>query len=156
VFDRAGVKVTAFAVDHGPVAPAYGYRVDYAGHSVVISGDTRPSDALVRAAARTDVLVHEVISPEVERRMSRIPDPEQTARVIAHHTTPEEAGRIFARVEPRLAVYSHIVPSPAKPEDLLPPTRKTYQGRVVVGFDLMLITIGEEVTVGRREVLPDR
>jgi len=156
VLERDGVKATAFLVDHGPVAPAYGYRIDYAGHSVVISGDTRPVDSLVEAASGTDVLIHEVLSPEAERRLSKIPDPERTARVIAHHATPEGAGGVFARVRPRLAVYTHIVPSPAGPADIVPATRKIYRGRLVVGYDLMLVTIGRDVTVGRRETLPDR
>ncbi len=156
VFDREGVRVTAFAVDHGPVAPAYGYRVDYGGHALAISGDTRPAESLVEAARGVDVLVHEVVSPEVERRLSRIPNPAQTARVIAHHTTPEEAGRVFARVQPRLAVFTHIVPSPARPEDLIPAARRAYRGRLVVGDDLMRVTIGDEITVGRCTPLPDR
>ena len=60
VFDEQGVKVTAFLVDHGPVTPAFGYRVDYRGHSVVLSGDTRVSENLIRFAQGVDVLVHEV------------------------------------------------------------------------------------------------
>ena len=47
VHEANGVKVSAFFVDHGPVKPAFGYRVDYQGHSVVISGDTKPSESLV-------------------------------------------------------------------------------------------------------------
>ncbi len=50
VFDEQGVKVTAFLVDHGPVAPAFGYRVDYGGHSVALSGDTRVSGNLIQFA----------------------------------------------------------------------------------------------------------
>jgi ribonuclease Z len=156
VIEHGDVKVTAFPVDHGPVAPAYGYRVDYAGHSVVVSGDTRASDSLVRAAHGTDVLIHEVLSPEVERHLSKVADPEKTARIIAHHVTPEEAGSVFTRVGPKLAVYSHIVPSPTKPEDLIPPTRKTYRGRLTVGYDLMLVTIGADVTISRRPTIPER
>ncbi len=156
VFERDGVKVTAFLVDHGPVAPAYGYRVDFNGHSVVLSGDTRASDSLVRVAQGTDVLIHEVLSPEVERRLSRVADPGKTERIIAHHTTPQEAGKVFARVRPKLAVYSHIVPSPARSGDLIPATRKTYAGRLAVGYDLMLLTIGAEVTISRRPTIPKR
>jgi ribonuclease Z len=63
----SGVKVTAFAVDHGPVKPAYGYRIDYAGKSVVLSGDTRYSENLVSHAKGCDVLVHEVERPVDER-----------------------------------------------------------------------------------------
>src|SRR5690349_16040112 len=60
VYEASGVKVTAFLVDHGPVKPALGYRVDYGGHSVVFSGDTKPTDNLVQFARGADVLVHEV------------------------------------------------------------------------------------------------
>ena len=60
VFDRNGVRVTAFLVDHGVIRPALGYRVDFAGRSVVVSGDTRPSPTLIRVARGTDLLIHEV------------------------------------------------------------------------------------------------
>ena len=145
-WEEAGVRVTAFAVEHGPVEPSLGYRVDFAGRSVVLSGDTRPSENLVRHARGADVLIHEVIAPEVERRRASSNfTPEQVARIIAHHTTAEQAGEIFARVRPRLAVYSHIVPTPACAEDLIAPTRKTYSGPLVAGEDLMTITIGDTV-----------
>jgi ribonuclease Z len=150
VLDRNGVRVMAFAVDHAPVAPAYGYRIEYAGRSVVFSGDTRYSPALIAAARGADVLVHEVLSPDVERARTQVKDPAAVERIIAHHTTPEEAGRIFTAVAPRLAVYSHIVPSPATADDLMAPTRKTWSGPLEVGEDLMRISIGERVTVDRR------
>jgi ribonuclease Z len=67
VYQSGGVKVTAFTVDHGPVKPALGYRVDFAGHSVVLSGDTRFSENLIRFSQGTDVLIHEVIDPEAFR-----------------------------------------------------------------------------------------
>jgi len=60
VHQANGVKVTAFLVDHGPVKPAFGYRIDYQGHSVVLSGDTKPSDNLVKFSKGVDVLIHEV------------------------------------------------------------------------------------------------
>lgn len=143
------LAITAFAVDHGPVAPAYGYRIDFAGRSVVFSGDTRYSERLIAAAKGADVLVHEVLAPEVERRLSQVKDPAVTERIIAHHTTPEDAGRVFAAVSPRLAVYSHIVPSPTTAADLIPATRRSYKGRLEVGADLMTITIGKTIEVGR-------
>lgn len=155
VFERNGVRVVAFVADHGPVTPAYGYRVEYRGRTVVFSGDTRYSEAVIAAARGADVLVHEVISPDVERRRSRMGDAAATERVIAHHTTPEEAGRVFAAVHPRLAVYSHIVPSPAQARDLIAPTRRTYAGRVAVGYDLMQIAVGRNVVVSRRAPVPE-
>jgi ribonuclease Z len=150
VFEVAGVKVTAFAVDHGPVKPAYGYRVDYAGKSVVFSGDTRYSENLIAHAKGCDVLVHEVVAPDVERRLSRMRDPAVTQRIIDHHTTPEEAGRVFTAVKPGLAVYSHIVPSAATAKDLEGPTRKTYSGPLLVGEDLTVIDVGETVVAKGR------
>src|SRR4029453_2170044 len=91
----------AFEVDHSPIKPAFGYRIDYGGRSVVLSGDTRFSENLIRFAQGVDVLVHEVIAAELQR--SRASDPERAERVIAHHTTPEQAGEVFTRVKPKLA-----------------------------------------------------
>jgi ribonuclease Z len=145
VYDRNGVKVTAFLVDHGEIKPAYGYRVDYAGHSVTMSGDTRPSDNLVKFAQGTDVLIHEVIDVEDYQNSGSLDTSEQTKKIIGHHTTAEQAGLIFSRVKPKLAVYSHIVP-PDVP-NVIPHTRKTYSGPLVLGEDLMTIGIGDKVEV---------
>ena len=145
VYENAGVKVTAFLVDHGPVQPALGYRVDYNGHSVVLSGDTRYSENLIRAAKGTDVLVHEVIDTEAYAHLSNSYTAEERAHVIAHHTTAEQAGTLFTKVAPKLAVYSHIVP-PDVPT-LVEQTRKTYSGPLEVGEDLMTIEIGDRITV---------
>ena len=147
VYENNGVKVTAFLVDHGPVKPALGFRVDYQGHAVVLSGDTRPSDNLIKFSRGTDVLVHEVFDPEAYREVGNSLTPEQRKRVREHHSTPEEAGTVFTKVAPKLAVYSHIVP-PDVP-DVIPHTRKTYSGPLEVGEDLMTIEIGEQVRVQR-------
>ncbi len=150
VFEKGRLRVTAFLVDHGPVRPALGYRIDFGTRSVVLSGDTRPSPNLVKAARGADVLIHEVIDPDVERKgAAGNLTAEQVRRIIAHHTTPEEAGKIFTAIRPRLAVYSHIVPSTAAVSDLVPLTRKTYSGPLEVGEDGMEIEIGEKVRVER-------
>jgi ribonuclease Z len=147
VFERDGVKVTAFEVDRFPVKPAFGYRIDHAGHSVLLSGDTRVSENLIRHAQGLDVLVHEVASPESLQRAGR--PPERVKGILAHHTTPEQAGEVFSRVKPRLAVYSHIVPPTATEQDLIPPTRKAYSGPLELGEDLMVIEVGDKVEVRR-------
>jgi ribonuclease Z len=138
VFEEQGVKVTAFLVDHGPVKPAFGYRVDFGGHSVVLSGDTRVSENLVQFAKGVDVLVHEVVDPQVVRARSPNAD-----AIIAHHTTPEQAGLVFARVKPRLAVYSHA----ANTENIMMQTRKTYAGPLQGAEDMLTIEIGEKIDV---------
>jgi ribonuclease Z len=131
VLDAQGVKVTAFLVDHGLLAPAFGYRVDYRGHSVALSGDTRVSENLIRFAQGVDVLVHEVADAQT--------NPEAARR----HTTPEQAGELFTRVKPRLAVYSHA----PNTESVITQTRKTYSGPLQGAEDLLTIEIGERIEV---------
>lgn len=148
VYERNGVKVTVFNVDHGPVKPAFGYRVDYGGHSVVLSGDTRVSENLIRNAKDTDLLIHEVMDVETFRKIR----PELTERQIQavkdHHTSPEDAGTVFARVKPKLAVYSHIAGG-GKAEDVIAATRKTYSGPLEFGTDLMSFDVGDKIEVHR-------
>lgn len=143
VFDENGLKVTAFLVDHGLVQPAFGYRIDYRGHSVVLSGDTRVSENLVRHAQGVDVLIHEAIDPELLRTRPDRPSAATVEAIIAHHTTPEQAGTIFTRVAPRLAVYSHA-PNTAR---VLAQTRTAYTGALEGAEDLLTIRIGAEITV---------
>ena len=75
VYQNGDVKVTAFTVDHAPVKPAFGYRVDYAGHSVVLSGDTRYSENLIQFSQGTDLLIHEVLDPEAYLRQRPVLQP---------------------------------------------------------------------------------
>jgi len=147
VYEQRGVKVTAFLVDHGLVKPAFGYRIDYAGHSVVLSGDTRVSENLIQHAKGADVIVHEVFAPDTLKRMG-VP-PERAKGIVAYHTTPEQAGQVFAQTKPKLAVYSHICGPNATDDELLSPTRKTYAGPLELGEDLMVIEVGEKIKVRR-------
>jgi ribonuclease Z len=147
VYEKNGVKISAFEVDHAPVKPAFGYRIDYAGRSVVLSGDTRFSENLIRHAEGVDLLVHEVAAPETFQRAGV--SSELAMTIVAHHTTAERAGELFSRVKPKLAVYSHIVRPSATEQDLIPPTRRTYAGPLELGEDLMVIEIGDKITVRR-------
>ena len=146
VFEEDGVTVTAFLVDHRPIEPAFGYRVDYGGRSVAMSGDTRFSENLIKFARGVDVLVHEAIDPqEVRARLSKMAaTQEEIDNIVAHHITAEEAGVVFSRVKPRLAVYAHISDA-----DLITPARRSYSGPLEAGEDLMTIEIGETVAVRR-------
>lgn len=143
VSDHGGIKISAFEVDHGgEELPAYGYRIDYQGRSAVLSGDTTFNENLIHHAQGADLLVHEVTASAG----SAAEDPNQLKRIGANHTTPDQAGEVFARLRPKLAVYNHLLLfGSAQPEDLLPATRKKYHGPLVVGEDLLQMDIGTEV-----------
>lgn len=148
-FEEGGVKVTAFEVDHRPIVPSYGYRIDYEGRSAVLSGDTRFSENLIRHAEGADLLIHNVGAARPEDlRVS-----ERYRRIMALHLPPEEAGQVFARVKPKLAVYTHMVLFKVGKEEIIERTRKTYAGALEIGEDLMVFDIGPTVRVTRP---PDR
>ena len=137
------MKVTAFEVDHRPIKPAFGYRIEHEGRVVVLSGDTRKSENLVKFSTGADVIMHEV--GEASEQLMR--ESETVRRVVAHHTSPEEAAEIFNRLKPRLAVYSHFAIFGIDEKGLLERTRKTYSGRIESGVDLMQIDVGDEIKV---------
>lgn len=160
VFDEDGLRITAFHVAHMPIDPStmtvgdldgdtFGFRVDYKGRSVVFSGDgqTLPDSNLVKAAMGVDVVIHEV----------QVPSPgdsneaERANVSLNVHTTPEQAGKVFNLTKPRMAVYSHIIPPQTTGEELSAMTRPYYSGPLVSAFDLMTMTIGEEIEIGKRE-----
>jgi ribonuclease Z len=155
VYESNGVKVTAFLVDHAPIEPAFGFRVDYRGRSVALSGDTKPSENLVTAAQGVDLLIHEVGSWKQDPNLTgspdeRFPGSAQTRREVQtirnHHTDGAEAGRIFDRVKPKPAVFSHYNVDPVATLRLV---RQSYAGPVEFGEDLMTIDIGDTITVRR-------
>jgi ribonuclease Z len=149
VYAKNGVTITAFLVDHEPVKPAYGYRLNYAGRSVCLSGDTRPSANLVAACRGVDVLIHEAIDEDVTRKLAA-DNPRLFEAIVGHHTTPEQAADIFRSVGPRLAVFSHVPPISA----ILERTRRSYSGRLEYGEDLMVIDVGADVVVRRASPNP--
>lgn len=143
VYEQNGIKVISFLVDHYPVVPAFGYRVEFGGHSVVLSGDTRYSENLIKNAKGADLLIHEVAIAS-----DTVTKSDPSYHILAHHTTPEQAGKVFAAVKPKLAVYSHIVRIYGYPTDeILPRTNEKYPGRVMLGEDLMSFTVGDTVTM---------
>jgi ribonuclease Z len=153
VYDKDGVKVIAFTVDHGAaIKPAVGYRIEYKGHAVVISGDTRYDQNVIKYGIGVDLLIHEVciVRPEL------LSNP-YIQRVVDHHTSPREAGQVFSLAKPKLAVYSHLVflssdkVPRATVDDIVAGTRETYDGPLQVGEDLMSFEIGDTVIVSQRK-----
>lgn len=152
VYEAGGLRVIAFTVDHGDaIKPAYGYRIEYDGRIAVVSGDTRSNENVLRYGTGADLLVHEVaMAPQELMRAAAI------RRIINHHTSPQEAGRIFAQAKPKMAAFTHlvmlaseIVPPPTV-DELIAATRETYSGPLSIGEDLMSFEIGETVTVRRQ------
>ena len=126
------------------------YRINYRGRAVVLSGDTRFSQNVVKFATGADLLIHEVGMARPEVVLSEL-----AKRILSVHTSPQEAGRVFSSAKPRLAVYTHIgavggagqtAPQPA---DFIAATRETYSGPLEFGEDLMTINIGDTVGVER-------
>jgi ribonuclease Z len=146
VYERDGLRVTAIQVEHRAIAPAYGYRIDYSGRSVVLSGDTSLSRNLIEAAAGTQLFVHEI--DEVSEAILK--DNPVLTRVKTFHVDASEAGSVFQRVRPKLAVYSHIILLGVSIDDVVKRTRATYGGPLVVGEDLMRFVVGQDVAVYRR------
>jgi ribonuclease Z len=143
VYERGGVRVTAFEVDHGDeIKPAFGYRIDYKGRSALLSGDTRFSENLIRNGMGVDLLVHAIAGAKPELLQDPV-----IRLILDHHTLPPQAATVFNRTKPKLAVYTHIVQqrtatvSPPTVEEIVAETRKTYSGPLQVGHDLMSFDI---------------
>ncbi|HLY38386.1 MAG TPA: MBL fold metallo-hydrolase [Candidatus Binatia bacterium] len=122
VIDEDGLVVTAFAVAHDPVKPAFGYRFDWGGRSVVISGDTRPTENLVMHARGADVLVHEAQSNELVHVMeeaARATGETRVAKILSdipsYHTTPPDAAREAVEAGVKLLLLTHFTPPPDNP-----------------------------------------
>lgn len=136
VYDSGGVRVRAVQVPHNTGRPAYAYRIDTPDRSIVISGDTGPSDVLVSFAKDVDVLVHEVVN--VDEFSGKMPGgaDAQTYMGTAHTPAPK-LGQIAARAHPAILVLTHIVPTGTDAKKTIAAVRSGgFQGRVVFGHDL--------------------
>jgi ribonuclease BN (tRNA processing enzyme) len=137
VFDSGGVKVTAIRVPHGEWEFAFAYRVDAPGRSIVISGDTKPSVALERAASGVDILVHEVY-PESRIATENRPGGDLWPRYLREvHTSDVELGKLAASARPRLLLLTHVLFMGAGEQDVLDGIRRGgFGGRTVIARDL--------------------
>jgi len=157
-FDKDGLKITAFDVEHLPInvetgeelgleGATLGYRIDYRGRSVLFSGDTRstPSTRIIPMGQDLDVLIHETQVPAP----GDSPEAKLANVSLSVHSTPAQVAYVFEKTRPRLGVYSHIIPPEMKSEELLGMT--DYDGEMLVAEDLMTLTIGDDIVVGRAE-----
>ena len=132
VYQDSNVTVTAFRVPHDGWAVALGYRFQTADRSVVISGDTHPSDAVVNACAGCDILLHEVYSSEKFAEQ----EPAWRRYHADAHTSTAELAALATRARPGLLVLYHQLYWGASDEDLLREVRRGYSGQVVSAHDL--------------------
>ena len=163
VFEGDGVRVTAFRVDHEPVSPAVGYRFDYGGRSVVISGDTRKSAEVERMARGVDLLVHEALSPalvELLRQAAQAVGRANIAKILSdipgYHTTPVEAAEVAEAAGAKHLLYTHVVPAlplPGLDVEFLRGVSGAYSGGVTLGRDGTQVSLPsgtDEIEVSRR------
>jgi ribonuclease Z len=137
VYEKDGVRVIAIGVQHGAWKESFGYRIDTADRSIVISGDTRPSEALVKAARGVDILIHEAYSASRLAPEDRPGGKDWPRYCREYHTSDVELGQLAARIQPKLLILDHLVRMGASDEELLAGVRAGgYSGRVVIGKDL--------------------
>lgn len=158
ILETNGLTVTAFKVAHEPIDPSVGYRFDYGGRSVCISGDTTRSPNLERVCAEVDVIVHEALQPVMVTQMEKVLEAQgnaNTAKVMFdikdYHTSPEDAAKSAQAAESKMLVLSHLVPP--LPSSFLYPAflgdaEGHFAGPIVVGEDGMLYSLpsgGEKI-----------
>jgi ribonuclease BN (tRNA processing enzyme) len=136
------VSVTAALVHHPPVVPAFAYRFDAADRSIVISGDTTPSDNLIQLAQDAGVLVHEAMYPAaLDRLVAGVANATDLKRsILSHHTSAEDAGRVAQAARVKTLVLSHLVPAedPLLSDQMWIAAASThFRGRVILGKDLL-------------------
>ena len=151
VVDQDGVKITAFKVNHAPVSPAVGYRFDYKGRSLVISGDTTPTDSLKKQAKGVDLLIHDAMQVTMvkllhdQANLSYSPSLSKiTADIPSYHTTPEEAAQIAQEAGVKRLVFYHIsppIPNPILNDVFMGDAAKFYKGPITIGIDGLLYSL---------------
>jgi ribonuclease Z len=151
VFEADGLRILAFAVDHAPVEPAYGYRIELGGRAVVLSGDTRKSANLVRHARGADLLVHESLGARLIEPVTGYAERHGLARwaklsadVVDYHTTPVEAAEVAREAGVRVLALTHVVPplpNAFARRAFLRGVAEAWDGEVVLGADGLHFTL---------------
>ena len=130
IYQDENVKVTAFAVKHGSWKEALGYRFDADGKSIVVSGDTRPTESVIQACNGCDVLIHEAY-------INALGGQEYFS---SFHTSAEQLGKIAAKANPKLLIVTHFMGGPRPdPAELIQEIHKNFKGPVDVANDLDVI-----------------
>jgi ribonuclease Z len=157
VYEKNGVKVTAFPVVHA-LSGAVGYRLDFAGLSFAFSGDARPSWPLVRTCkGGIDLLIHECFPPAASLAAeSGLSIERATIALNAAHTSPKAAGKVFKLVKPRMAGLWHTLLSPQVIPLVFSELGAVYDGPVVQTQDLTVFNVTKEAVVARQAKVSDQ
>ena len=145
VYQQNGVTIHAFLVDHAPVKPAFGYRIEFGDRAVVISGDTTYSENLIKHAQNADLLIHEITSaaPSLIKRNKRL------ARVVAYHTNSKQMAEVLNKTKPRAAILNHVLLFGVSEEEVIKKINQHYSGDVTMGYDLMKVGVGNSIQLQR-------
>ena len=153
VYERNGVTITSFPVIHIQDG-AVGYRLDFAGRSVVFSGDTRPCRTLVDAADGAALLIHETFpAPDVYAQKAGVPPAFAEMIVNSVHTSPTMAGKVFARVGARMSVMFHLAVDHDTVGSAFRDMRTRYDGPVTIAQDLTVFNITADAVVARQAIV---
>jgi ribonuclease Z len=153
VYERNGVTITSFPVIHIHNG-AVGYRLDYAGCSVVFSGDTRPCRYLVEACGGADLLIHETFpTAEVLSAKAGMPLPVAEMIVNGAHTSPAAAGMVFKQADARMSAMRHLVVDHETVGPVFEQVRSRYDGPVVISQDLTVFNVTKQSVVARQRTI---
>jgi ribonuclease Z len=157
VYEKNGVKVTAFPVVHA-LSGAVGYRLDFSGLSFVFSGDTLAAWPLVKASkGGVDLLIHECFPPAAAlAAASGLSIEKATIALNALHTSPKAAGKVFSLVKPRMAGLYHTLLSAEVIPLIDSELRTVYDGPVVQTQDLTVFNITKKAVVARQAKVSDQ
>ncbi len=163
ILKRSGLTITAFKVKHDPIEPALGYRFDYKGRSIVISGDTAKSPSLERATKGADILVHDALQPNLVKKMTKALDDKGltntaqiTRDILDYHASPEEAAQSAQIAGVRQLILSHLVP-PIPSRYFYPAflgdAKEHFNGPIIVGEDGMFFTLPANSDAVKHDIL---
>ena len=138
-------QLTAFRVDHQPVDQSFGFRIDQGASSIVISGDTKRSENLIRHSQNAGLLVHEVyLARGLRELQERAKEPEERERfrlVGSYHTPSDEVGKVAAAANAGHLILSHIVRDRGIPGEFEQDIAPDFGGKLTVGEDLMTFEV---------------